>query len=272
MECAETVVLMSVYAKDSPDHFEASLASILEQEYRDFSLYLMLDGKVHPRVLELLKHVGDTRITVFQQPTNQGLAAALNYLIDEAMKSEFIYFARMDADDVSHPSRLAKQVAFFKENPAVDVVGAFCDEVDDAGQHLFAKALPTTDSELKRNMLRRCPFVHSTVVFRRKVFERNIRYTTTTHLTEDMFLWVDLAKYGFRFANIPEPLLKYRVDPNFYRRRRGAKKAISEFRAKRYIARELNVQDPSRLVVPLSAFALRMLPSSLLKFCYRHLR
>lgn len=269
---AETVVLMSVYAKDKPEHFRGALRSLLQQSYRDFDVFLMLDGAVSVGLLSVVEQAGDDRVFVFRSTSNQGLAVSLNCLIDEALLRGYRYLARMDADDEALPARLSTQVEYLQRNPTVDVVGTDCEEIDEAGIRLCIKSLPTEDAQLKRSMLRRCPFVHPSVMFRRRVFETGVRYATGTHLTEDMFLWVDLAKRGYVFANIPEPLLRYRVDSRFYERRRGARKALSEFRAKRYIARELEIRDLSSLLVPPSAFVLRMLPVSLLKLCYRYLR
>lgn len=276
MNRADTAVLMSVYRNDDADHFEAAMQSLLDQHHRSFHARLMVDGPVGPKLaqrIERLRCRDPERVLVTWADINCGLASSLNHLIEEAMACrDYEFFARMDADDVADPGRLAKQVAFLRERQEVDVVGTFCNEMDREGRHILVKELPTSDAALKAKMLLRCPFIHPTVVFRRRVFAEGARYRTDSHLTEDMFLWVDLAKRGHVFANIPEPLLNYRVTPDFYRRRRGLKKAVSEYRAKRYVAGELGVRGPSAMAAPLAAFMLRVLPESLLKVCYEHLR
>ena len=238
----ETVVLMSVYEKERVEHFRDAMISIISQTDRNFHVLLMLDGPVSAELISCLNDLNDGRIHVLQNALNQGLAGSLNALIEAAMRGPYEFLARMDSDDVADPERLQKQVEFLRRRPDVDLVGTFCEEVDEVGKHLFLKTLPTHDVQLKRNMLRRCPFVHSTVMFRRRVFASGTRYRSDTHLTEDMFLWVELAKAGFTFANIPEPLLKYRMGREFYRKRRGLRKAISEYKARRFVAEELGVE------------------------------
>jgi hypothetical protein len=268
----ETVVFMSVYFKDPPEYFEDALKSILDQVYTNFNIYLMVDGDVSNKHMEIIERLNDGRIRLFKNNINKGLATSLNLLIDEAMKHEFSFYARMDSDDISDSSRLQKQIDFLKRHPDVDILGSFCEEVNGSGDFIFLKKLPTTDKELKKNILKRSPFIHPTVVFKKRVFEQNIRYQTNNHLTEDMFLWVDLAKMGYVFSNIPEPLLKYRINDDFYLRRSGLRKALSEFRAKRYIAKELSINNINRFTIPFLALFMRLLPACLIKLCYRYCR
>jgi glycosyltransferase involved in cell wall biosynthesis len=264
---------MSVYSKDDPAHFEEALGSLLLQTYRDLTVFLMVDGLIESKLESVIERTcGDPRVIVQRSSVNRGLATSLNALIEEVLPGPYEFVARMDADDIAEPNRLARQIEFLRTHQDVDVLGTACLEIDEHAKSICLKRLPTTDAELKRRMLVRCPFVHPTVIFRRRVFESGIRYQTTTHLTEDMFLWVDLALEGRVFANLPEALLKYRVGPGFYRRRSGLRKAVAEYRAKKYIAKRLGAGGLNSAVVPISAFALRMCPELLLQLAYRYLR
>jgi glycosyltransferase involved in cell wall biosynthesis len=269
---ADTAVLMSVYANDRPAYVTKALDSVLRQSHGGLDLFLMIDGPIDSEVGAAIDAFQDERLLVRRSPTNRGLACSLNALIDEALAGRYEFFARMDADDIAVSERIELQTTYLRENPRVDVLGTSCVEIDEDENVLFVKKLPTSDEELKRRMLERCPFIHPTVTFRRRVFETGIRYQTNSHLTEDMFLWVDLANAGFVFANLRQELLRYRIDSRFYARRSGIKKALSEYRAKRYIAHQLRVTGIRTAIVPLAAFGLRLLPAPLLKLCYRHLR
>lgn len=268
----DTAVVMSVYAKDSPERFRAAMNSILAQSYQGHHVFLMVDGPVSVELAATIRDVVDSRVFVTWGMHQRGLADSMNVLIDHVLKGPYEFIARMDSDDVSETERLRRQTEFLRTNGSIDIVGTFCQEIDDEGELLFLKRLPTSDAALKRRMLARCPFIHPTVVFRRRVFEGGIRYSSGSHLTEDMFLWVDCAKAGFVFGNVPEPLLRYRVDARFYERRSGIRKAVSEYRAKRYIATQLGAEGVGSVVWPLLAFGLRLLPTPLLRLCYQLFR
>lgn len=269
---ADTAVLLSVYADDRPAHLRESLGSLLAQTYRPLHVYLMVDGPVAAELADAIRRFEGPRLSVRHSTRNRGLAHSLNELIGEALSEGYEFLARMDADDISADARIERQIAFLREHPEVDVLGTCCEEIDEEGTVLFRKRMPTSDAELKRRILFRSPFIHPTVVFRRRVFETGLRYHTDTHLTEDMFLWVDMARAGFVFANLPQLLLRYRIGSRFYEKRSGFRKAVSEFKAKRYIARQLPADGISRAVVPVTAFVFRMLPAPVLKACYRFLR
>src|SRR5438093_1473162 len=94
-----------------------AIDSLLGQSYRDFELLVIDDGSTD-QTPSLLNTYKDDRIRVLRHEHNSGLIASLNHGIDVA-KGKFI--ARMDADDVSHPRRLERQLAFLERHPEVGV-------------------------------------------------------------------------------------------------------------------------------------------------------
>ncbi|MBE7734525.1 glycosyltransferase family 2 protein [Devosia faecipullorum] len=99
-----------------------ALDSILLQTFQDWELLLIDDGSTDGAVNALPADL-DPRIRVFSDGRNLGLASRLNQAIDLARGR---YFARMDHDDVSHPERLAQQVAYLEANPRTDLLGTKC--------------------------------------------------------------------------------------------------------------------------------------------------
>lgn len=267
-------VIMSTYARDDATLLDQAIESILAQTHSNLRLYVAVDGPVPALLGSTVRSwpARDSRICVRWREQNDGLANALNELIDGVLAAGFEFIARMDADDESRAERMAQQVAFLEAHPEVDVVGTWCEEVGPEGKHFGVKRLPVDDPTLKQRLLVRCPFVHPTVMFRARALAGGARYATDSHLTEDMFLWVDLARRGHKFANVGEVLLRYRVTTDFYRKRGGWRKAKSEYRAKRYIARELEIGGLPAHVIPVASFAMRLLPPPLLRQCYRYLR
>jgi glycosyltransferase involved in cell wall biosynthesis len=109
-------VAMAIY--NGIDHVAAAVESIVDQTFTDWELLIIDDGSTDG-TSEYLAGLADPRIRVLWQP-NSGLAAALNRAL-ELCKTEF--FARLDGDDVAHPTRLAEQVAYLDSHPEVGLVG-----------------------------------------------------------------------------------------------------------------------------------------------------
>ena len=202
-----------------------------------------------------------------------GLATGLNRLIDKVLaRGEFEFLARMDADDVSAEGRLARQRDFLQHHASVDILGTSCRELDERGNFLQTKILPAAHEEIVSRLVWRNPMNHPTIMLRRRVFEKGLRYRTDVRLMEDYFLWIEAAACGFRFANLTDPLLDYTRDSGFFGRRSGWVQACAEWKARRYAARTLQVSGPAAWVSPGSAFALRLLPAGLQTFLYKKLR
>ena len=267
---ASVSIIMCVYQADRLEPLHGAVSSILTQTLRDFVLRILVDGPVADDLRAYLDALCDARVQVRFSRSSQGLAAGLNQLIDDSLREGARFIARMDADDKSYPERLARQVAFLDRHPEVAVLGGGCLEVDEDTGEEFVKILPTDDDTLKRELVKRTPFVHPSVVFRSEVFKGGTRYRSSA--SEDMHLWVDLARYGWAFANLPEPVVVYRVSDALFRRRSSWSKATSELSARLRGMVELCMITPGNVAWTGAYLALRLLPLSLAKRAYRHLR
>src|SRR5438874_1140893 len=98
---------------------EDTLRSIFAQTFTDWELIAVDDGSTDGSGA-LLERLRDHRVRVFIEKGNRGLAARLNFIHENARGT---YIARMDADDMMHPERMARQLAFLDQHPEVDVVG-----------------------------------------------------------------------------------------------------------------------------------------------------
>ena len=105
-------VLMPVYNTDEK-YLRESIKSILEQTFTDFELLICDDGSASsPR--ETAESFSDPRIKFLQNERNLGVSATRNRLMATAVGE---YIAWQDADDISMPDRLGRQVLFLDENP-----------------------------------------------------------------------------------------------------------------------------------------------------------
>lgn len=118
----------------------------------------------------------------------------------------------MDADDISKPERLEHQITYLDARPDITVLGTAFELLGDDIQTKVV-TLPTTDKQIRRRLPFAFSICHPTVIFRRKVILKHGGYLGGKHC-EDLDLWLRLSRdKSVKFANLPEPLLKYRMSP-----------------------------------------------------------
>lgn len=195
-------VLLPVY--NCRSYIEQSIQSILEQSYDNFEIIIIDDGSIDGSG-ELIQQFANPRVRLYRQP-NQGLATSLNRAIALARGK---YLARQDADDVSLPTRLEKQVRFLEAHPKYGLLGTWSEILTEDSMTPRRHTHPTKTVELKFNLLFDNYFVHSSVMLRREVFDLVGGYRIEPHFPEDYDLWSRVAR-AFNVANIPEALVQYR--------------------------------------------------------------
>ena len=192
-------VVMSVY--NGEKYLKESVESILNQTFSDFEFTIINDGSTD-KTPEILRSFNDERIKVINQE-NMGLTRSLNKAINLVIGE---YIARMDADDVSLPERLERQVEFLDENLDVGMVGTACKEIDRDGQEIGIFSPPTTNNELKKVLIRYNPFVHASVMIRRTVIDKVGIYDESFSSAQDYEFWFRIAKF-YKIANLTQLLL-----------------------------------------------------------------
>ncbi|WP_422491739.1 glycosyltransferase [Vibrio chagasii] len=267
-------VVMSVYKLDELTAFRKCIDSLLNQTYQTFDIFIAVDGNVG-KDLEayLISLTMLESFNVFFHDENKGLAKRLNELIKTVIQCDkYVYIARMDADDICNLERFDKQVDFLKKNAQISVVGSDVIEINEEDEEKFYKKMKSHHDEMYSNIIQRCPFNHPSVMFNIDVFQRHaLMYKDELTNTQDYYLWVDMLSAGLKFANINEPLLFFRVNSDFHRRR-GLKKAINDFKSRVYAFKKLKVYSFRNLIHVFLLFFLRLSPSYLKSFAYRKLR
>jgi len=198
-------VVMSVY--NGLPYLGEAVGSVLHQTFEDFEFILINDGSTDGSGAVLERMGGqDSRIRLFHQE-NQGLAAALNRGIDAARG---LYIARMDADDISLPERLERQVRFLDAHPEVGVLGTQISSIDAEGnEHPNHWPLPTTPGLTAWRTLFRCCLCHPTVMMRRAVVAEAGGYDASLQAGQDTELWTRLM-LRTHLQSLPEVLLQRR--------------------------------------------------------------
>jgi len=118
MQTPKVTVLMPVH--NGQQHLREAIESILKQSFTDFEFLIIDDGSTDGSTA-IVKTYNEPRIRLIANTENQGTVHVLNQGIQEA-KGEYI--ARMDADDISLPQRLEKQVRFMDSRPDIGISGA----------------------------------------------------------------------------------------------------------------------------------------------------
>lgn len=190
---------------------EAYLAECIEsikaQTLRDFVVIAVLDGPTD-RSAEILRKHADARFQIIENPSNLGLAATCNRLL-ELCETELL--ARMDADDIMFPERLERQYEFMQVHPEIDVLGTYVEEVNELGEVLRPPfPLGQTPEDLREEFRIRCALFHPSIVLRVPRI-RALGGYPDTRVAEDLILFLRGLANGYKYANIPLPLLKYRI-------------------------------------------------------------
>lgn len=203
MDNEKVSIIMGAY--NSEKTIARSIESILSQTYQNWELIICDDASTDSTLEIALNYQKENaeRITVLKNESNLGLAATLNVCLKYCRG---VYIARMDADDVSLPNRLEKQIAFMKNNSKYDLCGTWLQYIDeDSNLGAVIKKNPHPD---KYSLHRQIPFAHATILARKEAFDRLNGYADLprTVRCEDIDLWYRFYKEGFQGANIEEVL------------------------------------------------------------------
>ncbi len=259
--------LMSVYGRDDPTAFTAALQSVLDQQLPAgvvSRVYLGVDGPLPPALAAAVAAAEPKVFRVHRSAHNQGLARMLNALIVQLQGEDFVF--RMDADDLALPQRYGAQLDYLHRHPDIDILGTAITEHDEASGSTRVVRFAANPAEALQRMHWRVPVAHPTVCMRARVLKLAGGYPVKG-TNEDVALWFRCASLGLRFDNLPEPLLVYRVAPDFWRRR-GLRKARSELAC--YLRGIYRLRGPLTLAyaVPMLRFGLRLMPAGVSRWAY----
>ncbi|SDK81106.1 Glycosyl transferase family 2 [Pedobacter sp. ok626] len=199
-------VLMPVYNAEKFLH--DAIESILAQTFTNFEFIIINDGSTDRSEL-IIQSNHDDRIKYHPNAGNLGIVATLNKGLALAQGK---YIARMDADDISLPERLALQFHFMEANPLFAVCGAQAINIDEKGNHIGIIKVPETDEEIKVQLLFNNVFIHPLTFFRTETIKQ-YGYSQNYQYAEDYYLLTQIAE-KHKLANLNETLLLYRTQEN----------------------------------------------------------
>ena len=176
-----------------------SIRSVFAQTFQDWELILVDDHSLD-QSLSIARSVSDRRVRVYKGDDGKGLSYQLNR-ITKLAKGRF--YARMDADDMMHPERISKQVAFLDKNRDIDLVDTGMYSINQNSIIKGIRNLTPIDYR-PENLLGRGLLCHATVMSCIDWFRKN-PYDTRYLRLQDRELWCRTYKFS-KFARVKEPL------------------------------------------------------------------
>jgi hypothetical protein len=215
-------VLMPVY--NGERYLRDALESVLGQSWRDFEFVVVDDGSTDG-TSTILAGYSDPRLRVLRTE-HRGLISALNTGMAHCRAP---LVARMDADDISYPERLERQLEFMQRHEGVAVVSCGVELLDECGRVVGRHPDPDF-SDLLLALAGGNPIVHGSVMMRRSALPPAPVYRRPP---EDYTLWIELMAAGRRFGCVPQTLYGFRIHTDRYSIYRAADQSRANVAAQR---------------------------------------
>jgi glycosyltransferase involved in cell wall biosynthesis len=189
---------------NSAQYINETIDSVLGQSYKDYEFIIWNDGSTD-NTEEVVKQYSDSRIKYFYHE-NTGLGLALNMACNKAVGK---YIARIDADDICMPDRMAIQIGYLEKRPSVALVSSLAEYIDEKGSSLGYGICYTSPRLIRKNLN---GIFHPAVMMRTDVYRKTGGYPPLRR-SQDLFLWYRISKFG-DLRIISYPLIKYRISNN----------------------------------------------------------
>jgi glycosyltransferase involved in cell wall biosynthesis len=199
-------VILPVY--NAEKYIKSALYSLINQSYDNFEIIIIDDCSTDNSFficLELAQ--SNKKIKLLQLKQNSGIVGALNYGINHAGGE---YIARMDADDICFPQRLAKQVDFLECNPDIGLCGTSISVIDDNGGFLYAPDIVTDPLKLATLLKWISPIAHPTWMVRKNIFDEIGLYRELAP-AEDYDFLLRVNKSEWKISNLDYIGIQYRL-------------------------------------------------------------
>jgi len=203
----EPLVSIVLPTHNRKEYLDRAIKSVFSQSYKNIELIVVDDCSTDGTT------INDPRIIVVRNETNLGLAKSLNKGIKLAKGK---YIARLDDDDFWCDDRkLEKQVNFLENNPEYGLVGGGVIRVDKKEKEIVRYLLIEKDEEIRKVLLVDNVFAHTTVLFRKDIWEKVDGYDENLDGLEDIDLWLKIGKIS-KLYNFQEFFVRYLYQGNTY--------------------------------------------------------
>ncbi|MGD6831735.1 glycosyltransferase [Sutcliffiella halmapala] len=238
---------------------DEAFESIANQTYKHFKVKI-IDDNSKDLTLEKVKkwcELDDRFELINVHSVNTGLTSSLNEILD-SVDTPFV--ARMDADDICMPERLEKQMKYLADNPDVSVLGTWAKDIDENGNFIKERRVPTDHQNIRKVIVKASPMIHPSVIMKTDHLKTLKGYNTNYRVAQDIDLWFRFIGRGYKMANLPEYLMLYRVITN-HAKKRGLKHRWLDAKIRWRGTREIKSNPLDRLMAVSIPILLGILPS-----------
>jgi GT2 family glycosyltransferase len=200
-------VLLAVH--NGQRYVRQAVQSVLEQTWDDFELCIVDDGSTDETGC-ILAQIHDSRIILLRNEHNRGLPSALNRGLSAARGE---YVARIDADDLCEPQRLARQIEHMRAHPDIVILGTWTTEIDEAGHPVGAFEVAPHPGYIAWALTHRNVIYHPTVMMPREFIQSLGGYDEQMTYAQDHDLFARAIMAGGIVTVLPERLVRYRRAP-----------------------------------------------------------
>lgn len=267
-------ILISIYHKEQPEHFNTCMQSIWDnQTLKPSEIVMVEDGPLTPALYEAISYwqekIGKA-LKITKLPQNVGTGKAKNIGLQQC-SHEIVCI--VDTDDISVCDRFEKQIKILSEDPELVILGGQIIEfIDHISSPSGMRQVPLTNLELYNYAKRQSPFNNMTIAYRKtKILEVG---GYQHHLwMEDYNLFLRVIAKGYKIQNLEDILVYARINNGMHTRRKGFEYIKSEKQLLN-LKKELKLQNPIHAnILFLIRSTFRLLPSSMLgKFYNTFLR
>lgn len=197
-------IIMTTY--NEANNVSETVNAVLSQTYKKFELLIADDGSSDDTV-EIIKSFNDNRIKLFETD-HSGRASTLNFVLKKA-KGNFI--AINDADDIPAKDKFTKQIEYLEKHPDIYMLGSqgYIYYLESEKKVVFNK--PLKYEKIKKQLLFENTFIHSSVLFRKEIFEKVGYYNEKfTAFGIEYELWSRIIPL-YKVENLPDRLITYKV-------------------------------------------------------------
>jgi glycosyltransferase involved in cell wall biosynthesis len=196
-------VIIPVY--NAEKYIGEAIQSILNQTYKDFEL-IIIDDASTDKTPEIVSKYNDPRIKIYTNEKNLYIAGNRNKGIGLASGK---YIVWQDADDISMSDRIELEYKLLESDPKIGICGSYLEIFDNSGT-LHLRKYKTTDAEVRKTIFRYSPVAQPSAMIRKECFDKVGLYNLGMPPAEDIEMSFRIGQF-YKFANIPKPLIKYRV-------------------------------------------------------------
>ncbi|MEO0132854.1 MAG: glycosyltransferase family 2 protein [candidate division WOR-3 bacterium] len=206
MQKASPLVSVIMPAYNAEKYISEAIESILNQTFKDFE-FIIVDDASTDKTWEIIQEYArkDDRIIAVRNEKNLYIAENRNKGLSYARGK---YIVWQDADDISIPTRIEKQVAFMEAHPEVGICGAYIQSFNENGD-LDIRKYATDDAILRKHIFKFSPVAQPVAIVRKESIDKVGYFNPAYPPAEDIDMSFRIGEY-YKFANIPEVLLKYR--------------------------------------------------------------